>query len=946
MPSQKSSRCRALALVFLAACAGGPDGNADRDPFADAKFAELTSETLRTDALPDGYRLGDRAPAKTPDQPSPTPPWRTTRDPNPTTLFVAARGKDSRVDYVQWVFEGGNRPSIQLVTDAGIRQGDVVALGRARPRNWGRLSQGHAQDERFEVYVQATDRPGLYLQRMAYDGALDSLVWSASIPTLLAEDERFPIADALTQLATAMAARDEATVSKYRHWLKCVPNAAIANEVAAAEALLVAWAKEHDDPLLTQLESIARRHDAEWPTQGDDARIRAWATDHEESIELWRKLKRAESDVPTSIQAQWQAFANERAAPFLTAVPDSAVGHFWRYVVAKPRTHTEVVDGWVRANELDNVESMYFQTVDLRTRLAEGDTPLLPPTRDVDEVVRRLLARQLRREVESDRKTGNPLRADWIERGILRDLETLVVRADQRYPFVTGGEYLKLWNDVTRYALSTGGDVRVGLRVLALNALAQEEAKAFPVRAQRTGFASTFMTDFIAKERETIAKELRAQAATSAAAGYFATAAVHALQADDVMLRSPDAVQSLSAPTENGSVLSYARQFLARVLPPIDANTAQGVRLCQLLAENDTAEWPLVRDLAVALAPDDVPKLRAELGLPATFAHLVKTGNGDEVALVEKPTPSDPKTDERFWAAYSGRSKELIDENAWISGESSWIRPESEWLDTEEAAIEIEVAQMKQELEVLDGEFEAHKANRAGINTYDGNAVQAYNGKSNELDNKKTAYNKKAEANRTRVAAYNTRVEAHRTRVKEFNRRLAAYNEKRMREDAAGHVALDAKLKPAVVAAIRQGLSRWEADVLATLPNGLARDMELLFGKSFLGQHESRAELWTRPVGKGYARIVADWALRAGPQQSTNREYAQHVVRWWQWAVLADVKDREAILDVHLQEFVAHRDLQELKTVIDTACAGDAVQRAFLQRRLEEQRQQFFAPKK
>lgn len=942
------TRSRAVfSLLLLTACEGGPSGTDGRDPLANQKFAELTPETLRNGILPEGYRLGDRAPAtpaKTAEEPSPTPPWRESRDPNPATLFVAARGKDSRVDYVQWVFEGDHRPSIELVTGAGIQLGEVVALGRARPRNWGRLSQGHALDERFEVFVQRTDREHFYVQRIGYDGALDSLVWAATTKELLDQDERFDVAIARRELEAAMASRVEATVAKYRYWLRAVTDPTLKAQVDAAEGLLAAWAKEHDDPIVAKLEAIRRRHDDAWKDANDDTRVRLWAADHDEATTLWQKLKRAKCDVPAHIHAAWQAFARERNKAAGGALPDSAKGFYWRYVLAAPRSYVDVVNGWVRANELDSAESMYFQTADLRTRLAEGNEPLLPATPEVDQVVRRLLARQLRREADADRANGHALRADWIEHGVLLALEHLAVPTTHRYPFVTGAEYLKTWNEVTKYeALVTSG-ARAGLRVQAINAMAAEEAKAGAERAQRTGFALTFMTDFVGKQRTAIAGELRKEAEAAAARGHFATATVHALQADDVLLQAPAAVQSVAAEPAAGSVLHHARHFLARVLPPIDGNTAQGWRLCELLAEGDTTEWPLVRDLAVRIEPDDVPKLRAALGLPATFAHLVRTGD-DAIALVQNPKPSDPKTDERFWAAYSGRSSALLEESKWISGEGAWLRPEGEWIGTEKAAVEVLHAQLEKEVAELDRDFEAHKRLRDSVNTYDETAVRAYNATGNDLENRKTQYNKKAEASRTRVGALNARVKAHSDRVAVYNRRLAAYNEACMREDAGGLAALDAKLKPALVAALREALATWEADVLATSPNSLARDMEILFGKALLGQHESRPELWTRPVGKGYARIVADSILRAGPRQSTNREYARHVATWWTWAVVADVPDRELVLDLHLDEFIAHRDSKELATVIREAVAGNPAQRDFLLRRLEERRVKYFERK-
>lgn len=942
MPALRHSPSDLFALLLLAACAGGPSSAPGTDRFADRKFPALTAEALQANALPEGYRLGDPAPVapSTPDQPAGPPPWRSSRDPNPDTLFVAARGSAGRVDYVQWVFESSHRPALDLIMGAGIQLGEVVALGRARPRNWARLSQGHARDERVEVFVQGTDRPDFYVQRIGYDGALDSLVWSKSMAALLADDERFDYTIARDQLTAAMAARDEATVAKYRYWLRGVTEPGPKALVEAAEARLVAWAKEHDEPLLAQLEALRARHQAAWRDANDDARVRLWAADRDQALELWRRLKRAKSGVPEAIDAAWQEFVRERCGATGGASPESAVGCFWRYVLAAPRRPADVVDAWVRVQELDNPESSYFQTVDLRARLAAGDAPLLPPTRAIDELVRPLLARQLRREAAADRSSGHALRADWIEQGVLLALERLEVPPGQRYPFVSGAEYWKLWNDVTRYERLVADRARIGLRVQAVNTMAQEEAKAGAERRQRTGFDLQFMTAFLARQREALAAELRGEAEAAAARGHFATATVHALQADDVLLQSPATVQSLEAVPRTGSVLHYARQFLAQVLPPIDSGTAQGLRLCELLAEGEAAEWPLVRDLAIRIEPDDVPQLRAQLGLVPQFAHLVRA-EGDTLALVAKAEPSDPATDERFWAAWAGRSQALLDESAWLSGEGAWIRPEGEWIGAEKAAIEVELARLQQEVTELDREFTAHQRLRANVNAYDESAVRAYNATSTTLEQRKTEYNRKAEANRARVDAFNARVKTHGERVAVYNRRLAAYNEQRMREDAAGQVALDAKLRPALLAALRDALQRWEEGVRARSADSSLLDMELRFGKALFGQHEARPELWTRPLSKGYARIVADSTLRAAPRQSTNLEYARLVVQWWRWAVLAEVPEREATLDQQFDEFVAHRDLEEMKAAILTA--ADAAHRDFLLRRLEERRRRFFA---
>lgn len=935
----------AVAVALGAACAGGPEPTAAGDPFRDRKFPALTKEQLRSGQLPEGYRLGDPAPAPDPQRGGKRP-WRWSQDPNPETFGVKACSDGPRIDYVQWIWPQNRPPAMDLLREAGIELGPLVAIGRARTRDWGRLSQGHAQDERWDVFVHATNRPELFVQLQAHDRALDSLVWCRSREVLLADDERVSIETSIAALESAVAAGNWDEARRQCRRFESAGDASFAARIATSRAAVQAHDDAHDAPLLAELERLQRDHDAAWANTTDvDARVRRWASDQSRADALAGKLLGNRTDVPKGLRAHWAALVQQQLAAAGEGTPQTARGWFWRWAKQPWRSPDAVVTAWVRTAELDAPTISYHVGVGHRLAFGQGSDALLPFTAEADQVARRLLAAQLRELRAQEQRQQRALRVAWLDEVMLRDLETLVVPPETPFPYVDGGEFVQMWNAMLGYERAAGaGPVE---RARQLRSLIAAELPLQQRRAERTRIVSRAQQQFFQARLQDCAGELRSAAAAAATAGLHATAAVLELQAASALDQVPAALQGLGGVpgARPFPALQQALPVLAAVLPAIDPDTAQCHRLCELLAEGDTLQWPLVRHLAVRVAPGDVVHARAAHGLPGQHAHLVRDGDGGAV-LCEREQPSDPTVDDRFWQDYSGWSDETRREGEWVRNEANWLGPEKQWLDQEKAELERLLAVADRERERLDANFHAIERDRASIDAGSRAQVDAFNQRVLEQERKRKAFNAEAEAWRVRSAAHKERTATFNRRVDEYNRRLAALNERRMREGAKGQQQLDALLWPALRSAIANNLQRWEVDLRQKLPGGPALEHEVRMGRWLFGAEANGPELWGDPTGPGLCRLQADAALRLGPRQSSNAGYAAKVAEWCYWAERGGFADREATLRPHVDEFIAHRDVEVLRTALHAETRLPAQERKRLLDYLAERRTAYFSAKK
>jgi hypothetical protein len=928
-------------LVLFAACAGGPVPTAGNDPWRGRKFPPLTADQLRTGELPEGYRLGDLAGVPPADRPTERQE-RWSQTPNEQTFGVWARGL-GRIDHVQWMWPDASGPAPDLLDAAGITLGPAIAVGRGYNRDWGRLSQGHTQGEYVAVVLFETNRPELFVQLRCQDRRLDSLTWCSDRSHLFEVDRRVGIAEALQQLEAAVTSGAWKQVSAWCAQLAAAGEPAVLARVAAARAKLRDHQLQHDAPIVAELAQLDARRLA-LAGADVDRRLRGWAELLPRAAELHGKLQLAESDVLKNIAALWTELVRVENDKLGTAAPEHVVGWFWRWAARRARTPEAALTAWVHAHELDAPEVPYQTSIDTRLRLGAGEDALLPLGGDADRTARTRMVAKLRHLAAFERGQGRGMRATWLEQVPIRDLEQLVPASDLQFPYLNGAEFLNLWSSIVSWDNVHAGDVQIRVRTLC--DLLDAELRQAEARQKRTLVTVRSHEAFLRGQLALAAAELRNSAATAAGSGWIATAVVLELQADSALGETaPDVMRLGAAPGPGAGAVRHGLSMLATVLPAIDADTAQAERLCELLAEGEAATWPIVRHLAVAVRPGDVPAARAAAGLPVRHAHLARNEAGG-VVLVERDRPSDPRADERFWREYSGRSEQTLQESAWIRSEASWLEPEKKWLDEERAAMESLNAAAKQEHAAIEAEFAAAERQRATINQYDQAAIAAFNDGVLAREQRRQAYNKQAEGLQQRTATHTERTAVFNRRVGEFNRRLSKLNERRMREDAAGAVALDGMLWPPLRAAVLANLETWVAARRQQVAAGPELDHEVRMARWLFGQEPNGPELARRHEGAGCHRLMAAAALRLAPRQSTNEAYAGKIAEYCLFAWLGGTAERDDALRPHLEEFVRRRDWTILKKALENESRLSVGETVRLLQLLEQRRKEAMAPSK
>jgi len=593
---------------------------------------------------------------------------------------------------------------------------------------------------------------------------------------------------------------------------------------------------------------------------------------------------------------------------------------------------------------VDGAATPYHATIDTRLRLGAGDDALLPLNGDADRVARAKMVAKLRHLAEFERGQGRGMRATWLEQVPIRDLETLVPASDLSFPYLNGAEFLNLWSSIVSWDSVHAGDAPV--RARTLRDLLDTELVQAEARQRRTMVTVRSHERFLREQLALTVDELRSTAASAASLGRIATAITLELQANLALGESAGDVMHLVAAAGPGaSSVQRGVSLLAAVLPPIDANTAQAERLCELLSEGEAAAWPIVRHLAVAIRPGDVPTARAAAGLPVRHAHLARDEAGS-VALVERDRPSDPSTDERFWREYSGRSEETLQETVWINSEGSWLDPERKWLDEERVRMEALNEAAKKEHAALEAEFDAAERERATINPYDQAAIAAFNTGVAAREQRRRAYNEHAANLRGRTTAHTERTAVFNRRVDEFNRRLSKLNERRMREDAAGAVKLDELLWPALRTAVLANLEAWIATRRQQLAAGPELEHEVRMARWLFGQSPDGPELPRHGECAGYRRQMAAAALRLAPRQSTNEAYAAKIAEYCLFAWLAGIAERDEALRPHMEEFVRRRDWTILRKAYESESRLSVQETVRLIKLLEQHRKEYSAASK
>lgn len=949
MAPELRTRIATGTLLLVVACSSAPEWTRKTDPFANQKFPDLTAEQLRNNVLPEGFRLGD--PGLAPEEDGKRPP-RWSRDPNPGTFGVAARGRGPHIDHVQWIYPDNRKVTVEFLRSAGIEPGAPVALGRARSRNWGRLTQSHASGERTPVTLFATNRPEVFVQLRDHDQTIDCIVWCKDRSVLLDHDERTAIAEPRQALEAALASADWPNVQAWLDRLAYLPTKGPDDVKVRAQTAIDAHRLAVNTPLLAELDALAASHETAWTKATADAKVKLYATNLAKAYELRTKLQRVTSPVPERIRQWWDDLAKAEAGRRKPETARSAKDWFWLWAPqVASAVPTPIATAWQQVGTLVSRDTPYLDGLAARRQLAATRPPLLPYTGPADRVARGHLAAQVKIWLAATRKAGSNLTGDWIEKVLLYDLETLANPPERPFPYLDKpflDEVITALGELEQPRRADNKDTVVR----RLRALHQQEMALLGGQQKNARPGVFAHAHFLSTQLSTIAGELRTAAEAAAARGMPATAAQLLLQSAMVGRNTNAKVADLPAlANDEAQKDSYAiatkwlLPMLAEVLPSIDANTAQAHRLCELLTEGKAASWPLVRFLAVGIQPGEVVALRSALGLPASFAHLVRKDEDKGLALIDKPTSSDPRTDERFWQKYSGWSAETITEGAWIRQENAWIAEEQPIVDQERIEVEKITASLNAEGKRIDDALQAHNAGRDRLDRTSSTQVDAFNRRIGELRSQNQALQSRMNSHRPRVDAWQTRVKEMNKRIAEYNRRLAALNERRMREGAAGQNELDGMLLPTLTASIEQRLQAWIDTQVAKLPAGLDRSRETNAVKWWFGHPVAGPDLWTPPEGPGYAQLMAAACHRQGRRQSTNDAYAAKVAEFCYWAALGKVETREDTFRSHALEFTRFRDANVLKQALEKDMRLNAADRTRWLAILGEVRTEVFGKK-
>lgn len=902
MPCASGRHSRSVAIAWLsliAACSVPPlsEGN---DPYANAKFPPLEVAQLRAAALPEGYRLGDRGLAVAADGQR---PWRWSQSPNDETLLLRAHGEGDRIDYSQLVFSDASKKTRQWLAAGGVELGALLSLGRARSRDWGRLSQSHAVHERWDVRLYATNVPDLYVQLRAGD-VIDAIDWCRDPALLDAADERVRVGDALARLEAAVAAAAWGDVSTWVQ--RCRPlTGADKARVDAAEARLLAHRAEVNAPVLARIAALQQEHEAAWGAADTFGKVKLYAQNLPRALELTGQLEVESSAIVPRMAERWQELAKQRQEA-AQAASAAATLAYWNW--ARNGHHHEpaaIEQCYVAAVSLDGDGMPLPLALSTRLQLAKPSPPVLAMRGEPDRVARRALARVARQRAAYERGAGMELRADFLEQVVAHDLETLSVPEDVDFPYPDTATWNAVWYGLLDYERARMGEAVAAIDVLQ-RVISREQADR-AARRQRRQPPSTG-EPFWRRQLGEQVQRLRRDAEAAAAKGLAATACVLELQAMDAEGGVVDIVQDAVAPT--AAAVRHARPLLAEVLPPLELTAPQVHRLCDLLAEGPALSWPIVRLLALGVSPGDALRLRQELQAPVRVVAPVLAGDGSRATLEPVAPGGDHYQAHLAWQSYSGWSTETYREGEWIRGEAAWLQPEKKALDTDEAELEAGASQAEAERTQLDADFAAHEQRRAGLHGHA--AIDEFNRQVAELNRRKDAFNQRADRWRQRADAHRQRTATFNQRVGEFNRRLAALNERRMRESAAGAVKTDALLLPALTAALDDGLERWRANLAARGIDDAAAAAELGFARWLFGRADKGPRLWTQRIGRGYCQLQAAAALRLATLQSTNQGYAQKVAAFCNWSLAGQVPERDATILAHIDEFLRHRDASPL----------------------------------
>lgn len=952
-----------LGALALSACAttGSSGGKPAADPLANKAVRPLSAADLKAGQLPEGFRLGDRLSGEPgADGYRTRASARTWNDP---TFQVLARGRGRKVEEVAWIFNTYKAPSGDYLRQAGIQLTRPVGFAEVRPRDPGRLSQSHATSERVDIVVMATDRPGLFA-RLYSGGGVEALVFTHDASAFLTPEDRFlAFDDCLARLGAAQAAQDwegvRRLLARSGPWPKTQATpadaAAQAQRQAAAEALAAADAARaaadaaHDAPILAKIradaDAVLQRSASLPPLQQAEALTEGAVQAHATAAALRRRSGQSQPDAALLERRQALAAATcERPGN----LPPSHLPYFqWAQAKgagAKAEQHLQVIRILAPLDACADYASAY----EALQPLYRSDLAALSAEKDGERVQDLLEAVSARQAAEAE-KAGRSAEAKWIRACIMDLLRSRIVPANRPpVPLIPSADH---WRRMHASAMSAAairaGGAPTATQVRRLIDLRTEAGKAASSASGANGEWNILnaQSTFLTRQIEEIAHAWKIEADALDQKGCPASALVLRLQRDAALGQSPSAPRNLRTGLADAPdpALESAWPLLREVLPPLDTDTPQVYRLCEMLAEAPCLDWPLFKLLALRLHPGDLRAVADKRGQVLRHARLVLDASGGKAEFVALEQPVDTDADLRAWNTYSGYSQKTIEERRWLNTEGDWITAQKAELEPKTKALNADIGAYNTASDQLKRDSDKLEADRARVNGGDSGAIAAFNQRVKALNDRRTALNQRNSAINTRKTELDPRnTELHR-RIGIFNQRVGEQSERMMVEGAAGRVRVDGVLRQALDADLARRLAAYEAGVRQRVAAPADQEREIAAARHLLGRGGAAPDLFGAGDARGWRVLQVEATERAIPWQKTNEARASQIMAWYLQADGMD-NERQKKMEDHMLDFVRYRGIETLRTTIRASALPDW-QKKQLQERSVQIEKDFFAKK-
>ena len=921
-----------VLLSIFAACAASDAFENENEPdFIDLTLPAQTPAQLVAFEFPPGFRPGDKLRLADREDPSRqrrfawVAPIRSPETAPSSVYRLEAFGRDGRIGLLQVsLMDARQQPLDAWAAAAGLRvTGQIGGIKLPYCRDRMTMSSDHLHSEAFldKARLLSTDRDGLFLA-VRSNGNVDGFLWVGD-ESLLGVVDAVSYRRVLDGAETALAGTDVKAMLAAKSALQQSGIEREPGDPAAQAAALIARVdakvREHDAPLVAEIERIAAP--VAQQASGEDFAT-AVVTVGRCAKQLGPVVAQLLGDCPPSLHEpflQLQYQANE----LTSARGNSALVVVATHVSQAMSTWHDDIHKYVAIAQAFDAAPTYAIA---RQRREELKKQLGDACAGWDYVWRHGIAAACDREAAAFDSQGNPEAVRYLRDLAGRVRDDAGAFAPEKYEHessVAGfcrklGEYCQLRDDAARldWLLRESGPDRIFRR----SNFRQQDEFEYRSHVHLTDLLQAFV------DREWAA------AATARDQGLPATAAWHVLRSIAMFGRASHrweepigiAAAGQGVATQEGTAARVVQDLLPLlrvVLPPIAGSTDESDRLVQLFREGECLDWPLVRQATFQFAAGDAqrPAWRGESAV--RFAWLESRGD-DQLVLSVHDRPQQA-AGLGFLARLSGLSAETIAESQALRIEKEQIDLQQAEIDAERPAMDAAAAEVKERGAAIDRE-------RANVGGASDSVVKAFN-------ERVQAFNRDLDAAKKRQEDFNVKVRALNARVAAFNPRVNVYNERSMRERAAGGHRVDTMLRRALSQWLDVAFGDYEAQLRqrGVDDSALARELEL--AKWWFGRSRPAMPEWLDFTPKALADMQRLALERTVHVQPTSEALARVVVSHWYWSRQCfKLREQEAFFREWAKTFRWQRDPKILKDAIAADSRLNAVDRSTMEHLLRE----------